>query len=102
MARQLGYFCSLRAALHIFPVRLSQVASLPSLLTENDVELYGSTLAHARLDRVVTDDRNLVNEDVIVGILAIDETVSALDVKTISRCRALVDLWHCPGSQSHP
>lgn len=71
------------AALHWFFILPSQVGSLSSLLAGNDVESYSFTFAHTSIDlvRVVHGDRSLVDEDVLTGVVAIDEAIYVLYVR---------------------
>lgn len=70
------------AALHLFSVRPGHVHSVPCLLVDNDVELYGSTFTHVSLNlvRVFPGNRSLVHENVLAGVVANDEAF--LDVES--------------------
>lgn len=67
----------------MFFVRPGYVNSLSSVFADNDVEAYVFAIAHAPLHlvRVFPSDRCAVDEGVLVGVVAIDETLFALDVK---------------------
>lgn len=75
--------CYIGAALHWFSVRHGHVGSLLSLLTDDDIELYGFTFTHAPLDlvHVVPGDRHLVDEDVLMGVVASAKAAPIPNVK---------------------
>jgi hypothetical protein len=65
--------------------RACHVGGLVALLALHDVELDSLVLAYALLVLVgvVLDDGGLVNEDVLVGVVAVDEAVAVLDVEPL-------------------
>lgn len=68
---------------HWLSVKSDLVGSLPSLLANYDVKLYGSTFAHALLNfaPVVSGDCSLVNRSVLEIVIAIDEAIPIPNVK---------------------
>jgi len=68
-----------------FAGRACHVGGLVALLALHDVELDALVLAYALLVLVgvVLDDGGLVDEDVLVGVVAVDEAVAVLDVEPL-------------------
>ncbi len=77
----------IRAALDMGARRARHVRGLVALLADDDVELDDFAVAdrpHGLL-WIVLDDGGLVHEDVLLGVVAVDEAVAALDVEPLHR-----------------
>lgn len=73
------------APLHGLAVGPGDVGGLAALVSDYDVKLDRLTFADAaqHLLRVVACDGGLVDEDVLVGVVAVDEAVAILDVEPL-------------------
>ena len=75
------------AALDRLAVRTGNVGRLGTFLAGDDVELDLLAVADAAqvLARVVARDGSLMDEHILLGVIAVDEPVAVLDVKPLHR-----------------
>lgn len=76
-----------RATLNRLTIGSGHIGCLAALIADHDVKLDGLTFANAaqQLLWVVARDGRLVDEDVLVSVVAVDEAIAVLDIKPLHR-----------------